>query len=121
MKIFTKIIQGLIALYTITGAIYMMGHYEVLATELALSKLPPNFWIGLGAVQIIQALTLILDLFFKVGKAYVFNSAMCLALLSLLGSALYIAYAGFPGILWAIIPALIYVFIAYQNKYNFIS
>lgn len=117
MKIFTKFAQFLLPLYTIMGAVYMIGNYEILATELALSKLPTHFWIGLGVIQIIQAVTLLLALYFKVGKSYVFNSAMCLALLSLLGSILYIAYAGFPGILWAIIPALLYVFIAYRHKY----
>lgn len=117
MKIFTKITQFLLAVYTITGAIYMIGNFDALATELALSKLPAHFWIGLGVIQIIQAVTLLLSLFFKVGQTYVFNSAMCLALLSLLGSILYTAYAGFPGILWAIIPALLYVFIAYRHKY----
>lgn len=117
MKLFTKIVQGLIALYTLTGAAYMMGNYEDLATVQALTSLPSYFWIGLGSIQILFALILISALFFKRAQAHAFNSAIGLAGLSLLGSVLYIAYVG-TGILWAIAPAVIYGFIAHQSKHN---
>ncbi len=118
MKLFTKIVQGLMALYTITGAAYMMGNYEALASTQALSTLQPYFWIGLGVMQIILAVLLLSALFFKRARGQVFNSALYLAVLSLLGSILYSAYAGFPGMLWAIVPALLYIFVAYQSKRN---
>ncbi len=117
MKIFTKVVQGLVALYTITGAAYMMGNYEFLATPQALATLPSYFWTALGIIQIILAVTLISALFLKRVQSKVFNSAVCLAGLSLLGSVIYIAYAGFPGVLWSVIPAALYAFIAYQNKF----
>lgn len=117
MKISLNITQFLLALYTITGAVYMMDNYEDLASTQALTTLPSHFWIGLGAIQIIFALGLMAALFFKRAKKRAFGSAVCLAGLALLGSILYSAYAGFPGILWAIIPALLYAFIAYQHKY----
>ena len=115
MKLFVKITQFLIALYTIAGAIYSMGNYESLATTEALATLPLHFWIGLGVIQIILAVGLISALFFRPARAQAFSSALCLAGLSLLGTILYSAYAGFPGVLWAVIPAVIFVYIALQK------
>lgn len=96
----------------------MMGNYKNLATTQALATLQPYFWILLGVIQIILATMLLSALFLKRARGQVFNSALYLAVLSLLGSILYSAYAGFPGIMWAIIPALLYVFVAYQTKYQ---
>ena len=113
MKLFLKTTQVLVTLYTLTGAIYTMGHYQDLATEQALITLPPYFWIGLGVIQIILATHLILATMFTRYQTRLVATAVCLSGLSLLGSILFSAYAGFPGILWAIIPATIYAFIAY--------
>jgi hypothetical protein len=40
-------------------------------------------------------------------------AAAYLALNALLGCALFAKYAGFPGILWAVVPAILATFVAY--------
>ncbi len=117
MKIALNISQVLIALYTITGALYMMGNYDVLATSQAFSTLPSPFWLGLGITQILLAVILIVALFYKPAQAHSKSTALLLAGLSLVGLILYSAYSGFPDMLWAILPAFLYLGIAHKNKY----
>lgn len=113
MNILILIVQTLLALYTLTGAIYMMNNFVSLANEWAYTSLPQPFWIVLGGLQVILAVALIVSGLIKKPKVGAY-AAFGLAALSLLGVVLFSAYAGFPGMLWGLIPALLYAGIGYK-------
>ena len=109
MNIILWVLQSLLALYYLIGGFYMMNNYEKLANVWALNTLPRPIWIALGLLQMLFALGLLLPATCRV-------SAVCLAVISLLGIALYVAYAGFPGLLWAVVPAILLALVAYGRK-----
>ena len=94
----------------------MTTHYQELINEWAFNTFPPFFWIVLGALQVLFSLGLIVSL----GKGKLRNlapvSAIGLAIIALLGIPFYTAYAGFPGLLWGIIPAILLTFVAYWRR-----
>jgi predicted cation transporter len=112
------VLQILMGLWSATGAWYMMGHYAELGSAWALATLPAVFWTGLGIVQIVLAVGLVLSVRRR-GRLHQLAApaAVGLAVISLLGVVLYSAYAGFPGILWAIIPGALFGFIAYKRRF----
>lgn len=114
MKIFVKVLQVALALWTTTGSIYMMGHYELLASSWAANTLPSFFWIILGIVQLILSLGLLISVKESMRK-YATPSALGLAVIVLAGLFLYSAYVG-SGVLWAIIPSALLAFVAYTKK-----
>jgi hypothetical protein len=116
MKIFTNILQFLLSLWLITGSVYMLGHYSLLASEWAGKTLPNVFWIILGVVQIIFAVILLLSIKSGRLRKYATISSVILAIIVLSGIVLYSAYSGFSGMLWAIVPASLLAFIAYRRK-----
>ena len=69
--------------------------------------------MALGVLQVLFALGLVLPGAVRVLPKLTPISAACLVVISLLGLALYGAYAGFPGILWAVVPAILAAFVAY--------
>ena len=103
----------MLALWNMIGAIYMVPNYEDLANVLALNALPKPAWIALGVLQALFALGLVLPGAARKWLKLIPISAACLAVISLLGIALYVAYTGFPGILWAVVPAILAAFVAY--------
>lgn len=107
MNIFVWILQIVLALYNIAGGIYLMGHYQLLATAQALYTLPAPAWVGLGILQVLLAIGLVVP---KLAS----KSAIGLIVISLFGAALYVSYEG-SGILWAAIPAIVLGFIAYSR------
>lgn len=113
VNIFLWILQILLALWNITGGIYMINNYGSLANPWALNALPKTVWAALGAIQVVFALGLVLPGAFRILPKLTSIAAICLSVISLLGIALYVAYAGFPGILWAVVPAILYTFVAY--------
>ena len=113
MNILLWVLQILLALYNIVGGIYMVNNYKILANVWALNTLPKPVWIALGLLQVLFALGLILPVAGRVFHKLTPISAVCLAVISLLGILLYVAYAGFPGILWAVVPAILAAFVAY--------
>jgi hypothetical protein len=113
MNIGLWILQALLAFWSITGAYYMMGHYQYLANNWALKFYPPVFWTIIGVIQIIFAVWLLLPGINPLLKKMRFISAIGLTLFSLFGIAWYVTYSGFPGMLWGLIPAAIAAFIAY--------
>jgi uncharacterized membrane protein len=117
MKKFVSLLQILLGLWSITGAGYMMGHYMDLGSAWALATLPAVFWTVLGVVQIVLAAVLILSVR-KRGRLHRFATpaALALASISLAGGVLYATYAGFPGVLWALISAALFILIAYKSK-----
>lgn len=114
MKIFVSILKVLLGLWSITGAWYMTGHYSDLASSWALGALPGAFFLALGIIQIVLALALIISIFARWAKLTT-PVALALGVIVLAGSVLYSAYAGFPGILWALIPAALFGFVAYKK------
>ena len=112
MNILLWLLQILLALWNTTGGVYMVNNYEKLAKVWALDALPKPVWIILGALEILFALGLVLPGAIKVLPKLTPISAVCLAVISLLGIALYVAYAG-SGILWALVPAVLAAFVAY--------
>ena len=113
MNILLWVLQILLALWNITGGIYMVNNYEKLANVWALNTLPQPAWMALGVLQALFALGLVLPGAVRVLPKLTPVSAACLAVISLLGMALYVAYAGFPGNLWAVVPAILAAFVAY--------
>ncbi|HEX8923414.1 MAG TPA: DoxX family protein, partial [Patescibacteria group bacterium] len=94
------ILQVLFALYFVSGGLFMMNNYKILAGAKALSLLPHVFWILLGVAEIVLATGLVLPGLLKLSAKLTWISAAGLALISLLGIGLYPAYRGI-GILWA--------------------
>lgn len=115
MKIFISILQALLALWTITGAVYMMQNYESLASAWANETLPSIFWMVFGATQIVAALFLLASIKERWRK-YAAPAALTLAVIVCSGIVLYSAYEGVVGSLWAIIPAVLFVFVAYSRE-----
>ena len=117
MKKVIALLQVLLGLWSVMGAVYVMGHYAELGSSWALSTLPVLFWTGLGLVQIVLSVMLVVSVRPR-GRLHrlATPAAFGLALVSLSGSVLYSAYVGFPGILWAIIPAALFSFIAYTRS-----
>ena len=113
MNILLWVLQILLALWNMIGAIYMVNRYEDLDKVSALNALPKPAWIALGVLQALFALGLVLPGAVRKLPKLIPISAACLAVISLLGIALYVAYAGFPGILWAVVPAILAAFVAY--------
>ncbi len=113
MSILLWVLRVMLALWNVIGGIYVVGNYGKVATAWALNALPKPIWTTLGVLQILLALALILP-GAKMRKP-VAIAAACLAILSLLGIALYTQYAGFPGMLWGLIPALLAAFVAYSR------
>jgi heme/copper-type cytochrome/quinol oxidase subunit 4 len=111
------ILQILLGLWSVMGAWYMMGHYMDLGSAWALGALPAVFWTVLGVVQIVLAVVLILSVRRR-GRLHRFATsvALALAVISLAGSVLYSAYSGFPGILWALIPAALFGLVAFKKS-----
>ncbi|MGO9481752.1 MAG: DoxX family protein [Candidatus Kryptoniota bacterium] len=116
MNIVLWVLQILLALWNIAGGGFIINNHEKAAGEWALSALPKLVWIFLGVLQILLALGLILP-GSKLRKPTAIAAA-CLSALSLLGIALYAKYAGFPGILWGVVPATLAGFVAYKRWLN---
>jgi hypothetical protein len=106
MNILLWVLQILLAFYNLIGGIYLINNYEKLANAWALNALPKPAWMALALLQALFALGLLLPKTTSI-------SAAGLAVTSLLGLALYVAYAGFPGLLWAVVPAVLAAFVAY--------
>ena len=116
MNILLWALQILLALWNIIGGMFIVSNYEKVATEWAFNALPRPLWIVLGVLQVLFAIGLILP-GAKLRKS---NSvaAASLSVLSLLGIALYTQYAGFPGVLWGVVPAILAAFVAYKRWPN---
>src|SRR6266480_2882463 len=100
MNIPLWVLQILLALWNVIGGIYMVNHYKLLVNSWALSSLPKPVWMALGVLQVLFALGLVLPGVFRIYPKLITISAVCLAVLSLLGIVLYSAYAG-SGFFWA--------------------
>ncbi len=112
MNILLWVLQILLAFWNMVGGIYMINNYEKLARVWALNAFPEPAWMALGVLQALFALGIVLPGAVRVLPKLTPISAACLAVISLLGIALYVAYAGL-GILWGVVPAILAAFVAY--------
>ncbi len=106
MNILLWVLQVLLALWNLIGGSFVIMNYEKIGNPWALNALPQPAWVALGAIQVLFAL----GLFWRKSAGI---AAVVLALVSLLGLALYTQYAGFPGLLWGVVPALLLALVAY--------
>ena len=114
MNIFLWILQILLALWNVAGGVYTLSNYEKLKGPLA-DNLPQAVWVAIGVLQIVFALGLVLPGLVGASPKIISVAALYLAANALLGCVLFAQYAGFPGLLWGVIPALLAVFIAYAS------
>ncbi|HJT23766.1 MAG TPA: hypothetical protein VJ873_04280 [bacterium] len=106
MNILLWVLQVLLAIWNLIGSSFVAVNYGKVANAWALSSLPQPAWMVLAVLQLLLALGL-------VWPKLTHFAAIGLALISLLGCALYTQYAGFPGCLWGVIPAVLLAFVAY--------
>lgn len=111
MNVLLWVLQILLAVWNLIGGIFLIGNYHAVASRWALHTLPSPFWIALGVLQVLLAIGLVLPKMRKLNLI----SAACLAAISLACVALYTSYAGFPGMLWGVIPAVLASFVAYKR------
>ena len=105
MNILLWVLQILLALWNVTGGIYTLFHYDQLKGGWG-SNLPKSVWVILCVLQVLFAVGLLLPKQAPIAAVY-------LTLNSLLGCVLFAQYAGFPGMLWGVIPAILAAFVAY--------
>ena len=105
MNILLWILQGLLAFWNVTGGIFTISNYEQLKSTWA-ANLPKPAWIAICVLQIIFAIGLLVPKLTPIAAVY-------LAVNALLGCVLFAKYAGFPGMLWGVIPAILLAFVAY--------
>jgi uncharacterized membrane protein len=112
LNILLWILQGLLALWNIVGGLYTFLNYETLKGPWATS-LPKPAWVVICVLQILFALGLVLPGLVGVYPKLTSMAAIYLAANALLGCVLFAQYAGFPGLLWGVVPALLAAFVAY--------
>jgi len=115
MNILLWILRILLAFWNLVGGSYTAFHYEQLKAPW-LNDSPPVLWIVISLLQILFALGLVMPGTDKRWPKLTFISAVYLVLNSLLGLALFAQYAGFPGMLWGVVPALLSAFVAYGGR-----
>ena len=101
------VLQTLLAFWNLTGGVFAAINYEKLKSPMA-SNLPPSAWIAISVLQVLFATSIMIPKLTPVAAVY-------LAVNSLAGCLLFSKYAGFPGILWGVIPAIIAGFVAYRR------
>ena len=98
-------LQILLALWNLIGGAYTFSHYENLQSVWA-SHLPQPVWAAICLLQILSAIGLLLPKLSPFAATY-------LALNALAGCVLFAQYAGFPGMLWGLIPAVLLAVVAF--------
>jgi uncharacterized membrane protein len=105
MNILLWVLQVLLGLWNLIGGIYTFTNYEQLKSPWV-NDLPKPVWMALAAGQVLFAIGLVVPKTTPV-------AAIFLAVNALLGLALFAKYAGFPGMLWGLLPAILLAFVAY--------
>jgi DoxX-like family len=113
MNILLWVLQILLAVWNMIGGVYVAMNYDKIANAWALSAFPKPAWMAFGVLQALFALGLVLPGAVRVLPKLPPIAAACLTVQTLWGIALYVQYAGFPGILWALVPGLLAAFVAY--------
>lgn len=88
MNIFLWILQVLLALHTIMGAVWKFSHTAE-QTMPSLKAIPQGAWLTLAVVELLCALCLILPAFYKPLALLVPSAAICIAVIMLSFCAIY--------------------------------
>lgn len=88
MNIFLWILQVLLALHTVMGAVWKFSH-SVEQTMPSLKAIPANAWLALAVLELVCALCLILPAFYKPVNVLVPSAAICIAVIMLLFCAIH--------------------------------
>ena len=112
MNILLWVLQILLAFWNVTGGMYTISNYEKIRSTRA-SGLPKPVWVAIGILQVVFAFGLVVPGVAGVLPILIPIAAAYLALNSLAGCALAAKYAGFPGMLWGVVPAALSAFVAY--------
>lgn len=114
MNIFLWILQVLLALHTIMGAVWKFSH-SAEQTMPSLEAIPTGAWQALAGLELICALCLILPAFYKPLTLLVPIAAICIAIEMLLFCVLHVASGDktFSSIIYWLVVAAICAFIAY--------
>jgi len=112
MNILLWILQILLALWNMMGGVYTVFNYEQLKGAWV-NDLPKPAWMAIGILQVLFALALVLPGALGVLPKLTPIAAVYLTINALLGCMLFAKYAGFPGVLWAVVPAVLAAFVAY--------
>jgi hypothetical protein len=105
MNILLWVFQILLALWNLIGGVYTLSHYEQIKGGWG-NALPSSVWIAIAVLQILFTVGLVMPKINPIAAIY-------LAVNALMGCVLCAQYAGFPGMLWGVIPALLLAFVAY--------
>lgn len=114
MNIFLWVLQILLVGWNGWGGFFVIHNYKLIGSVWALSIFPQPFWIVLGVLQLVFSVGLVLPGILRKMPQLTALSAICLALISLLGIMLYDVYTGI-GSLWGILPAIVAGFVAYKR------
>jgi hypothetical protein len=113
MNILLWVLQILLALHTITGAVWKFSNSE--QTVPSLKAIPHGVWLAMSVLELLCSLGLILPAFYKPLAILVPIAATCIAAEMLLFSGLHV-YSGSleygPMIYWLVVAAIC-AFIAY--------
>ena len=107
MNILLWVLQILLGLYYLMGGIWMI--FKVPGAWLKL--MPKPVWMALGVLQALFALGLVLPAATGMWPKLTPIAAVCVAVETVLVTAL--TKPPFKGALWAIVPALLALFVAY--------
>lgn len=119
MNILLWVLQILIAVFCIMGAVWRFSNYEQAAKEIASIKaLSYGMWNAIGVFEIVCALGLILPGAFEIKPILTPIAAVCLTLEMLLVSGLHAYYFGFQlkptnPAMWTIMLGALSAFVAY--------
>jgi uncharacterized membrane protein len=103
MNILLWVLQVSLGLWNLIGGVYTLSHYQQIASLWA-SNLPAAVWVAIAVLQILFSIALVLPKLTSIAAVY-------LAVNALLGCALFAQYAGFPGMLWGVVPAALCAFV----------
>jgi len=105
MNILLWVLQILLAFWNLTGGIFTFSHYEELRSPMA-SDFPKAFWVVLCTLQVLFSVGILIPKLTPIAAGY-------LAVNALFGCLWAAKYAGFPGMLWGVIPAVLCAFVVY--------
>ena len=114
MNILLWVLQVLLALHTIMGAVWKFSH-SAEQTMPSLKAIPTGLWQTLGGLELVIALCLILPAFYKPLVVLVPVAAICIAIEMLLFWGLHIASGDntYNAMVYWLVVAAICAFIAY--------
>lgn len=113
MNIFLWVLQVLLALHTVMGAVWKFSNSE--QTVPSLQAIPHGVWLGLGVFELFCSVALILPVFYKPLGYLAPAAAICIAAIMVLYIGLHL-FSGDPNhgqVIYWLIVAAICAFIAY--------